>query len=67
MLHINLSIDIALLALVKTGIALLILIVNIRIRITVYYYRSLFTLDAFISTGFTSIKGDKTQIGPLFP
>jgi hypothetical protein len=67
MLYTNLSIDIALLALIKTKIALLILIVNIRIRTTIYYYKSLSTLNAFISTGFTSIKGDKTQIGPLFP
>jgi hypothetical protein len=60
MLYINLSIDITLLALVKTKIALLILIVNIRIRTTIYYYKSLFTLNAFISIGFTSIKGNKT-------
>ena len=66
-LYINLSIDIALLALIKTGIALLILIINIRIRTTILCYKSLFTLSAFINTGFTSIKGDKTRIGPLFP
>jgi len=67
MLYINILIDITLLALIKTGIALLILIINIRIRTTICYYKSLFTLNVFISTGFTSIKGDKTQIGPLFP
>jgi hypothetical protein len=67
MLYTNLLIDTALLALIETGIALLILIINIRIRMTICYYRSLSTLNAFISTGFISIKGDKTQIGPLFP
>jgi hypothetical protein len=60
MLYINLLIDIALLALIKIKIALLILIVNICIWIIICYYKSLFTLNAFISTGFTSIKGDKT-------
>ena len=60
MLYTNLLIDIALLTLVKTKIALLILIVNICIRTTIRYYKSLFTLNAFISTSFTSIKGDKT-------
>jgi hypothetical protein len=63
MLYINLSIDIALLALlalIETGIALLILIVNICIRTIICYYKSLFTLNVFISTSFTSIKEDKT-------
>jgi len=67
MLYINLLIDIALLALIKTKIALLILIVNICIRIIIFCYKSLFTLSAFINTGFTNIKGDKTRIRPLFP
>ena len=67
MLYTNLSIDTALLALIKTGIALLILIVNICIRTTIFCYKSLFTLSAFINTGFTNIKGNKTRIGPLFP
>ena len=66
-LYTNLSINIALLALIKTKIALLILIINIYIQITILYYKSLFTLSAFINTGFTNIKGDKTRIRPLFP
>jgi hypothetical protein len=60
MLYINLLIDTALLALIETEIALLILIVNICIRTTICYYKSLFTLNVFISTSFTNIKGDKT-------